>query len=384
MTGMSESLAVAKTPDSELAQPILDETPEYGRSQTDRSEAQSTNSVGPDSSVTSDSDGTAGVAGATVSKPKGGFLSTRSPRERKAGLLMALGVVGLLVVQLVVVRPSIERKLTKRAKAVLMLDGAKAIAVSASGRDLSLSGYVADGEARDRAITLVKARRGVRVVHGDQIKVDAGLAAASGNLSLGSSPSQNPAVVAPIRTGDGAADQGVEETAPVPIDPALAANAAALEAERAKPMRRAKISARVSSGKVIVEGNVPSEEGRDQLLGRTRQNLGEENVTDSLVLSIPSEERADLNDYRRVGQLLSIVASFPGAELSLNYDRGTLKISGTVTSTNDLALAQGEIRKLVPDESLRDAQLSIGTATVPISGVPSTVAGEASSTTITG
>ena len=256
--------------------------------------------------------------------------------------------------------------------------------MSASGRDLSLSGYVADGEARDRAITLVKARRGVRVVHGDQIKVDAGLAAASGNLSLGGSPSQNPAVVAPIRTGDGAADQGVEETAPVPIDPALAANAAALEAERAKPMRRAKISARVSSGKVIVEGNVPSEEGRDQLLGRTRQNLGEENVTDSLVLSIPSEERADLNDYRRVGQLLSIVASFPGAELSLNYDRGTLKISGTVTSTNDLALAQGEIRKLVPDESLRDAQLSIGTATVPISGVPSTVAGEASSTTITG
>ena len=313
-----------------------------------------------------------------LTSEKQSFLRSRDPRERKAGLLMAAGMVGLLAVQLGAVRPSLERKLTKRAKAVLELDGSNAITVSASGRDLSLAGYAANPEARERAMGLVKARRGVRVVNGDKLLIDAGLAAAGGTLSLDGGPSTaTPAANAPVFTGDGAADQGAVEPVPSSVDPALAASAAALEAERAKPMRRAKISARVSGGKVIVEGSVPSEEGRDQLLGRTRQNLGEDNVTDALVLASPSEERADLNDYRRVGQLLSIAASFPGAELALGYDRGTLKVSGTVTSANDLALAQGETRKLVPDDSLRDVQLSIGSTPTEVgltgaSVVPST------------
>ena len=317
---------------------------------------------------------------AALTSEKQGFLRSRAPRERKAGLLMAAGLVGLLAVQLGVVRPSLERKLTKRAKAVLALDGSNAITVSASGRDLSLAGYAANPEARERALSLVKARRGVRVVNGDKLLIDAGLAAAGETLSLnGSLSPATPAANAPVFTGDGAADQGVAEPVPSAVDPALAASAAALEAERAKPMRRAKIAARVSGGKVIVEGSVPSEEGRDQLLGRTRQNLGEENVTDALVLASPSEERADLNDYRRVGQLLSIVSSFPGAELALGYDRGTLKVSGTVTSANDLALAQGETRKLVPDDSLREMQLSIGSAPTE---VDSTTTSVVSSTTI--
>jgi osmotically-inducible protein OsmY len=249
-----------------------------------------------------------------------------------------------------------------------VLDGAKAVKVSASGRDLSLAGYVATEDAKKRAIALVQARRGVRVVDGDRLAVDAALAAAGGSLSLGEAPLDTPV---PVRTGDGAGDQGTVDSVAT-VDPAQAATAAALEAERAKPMRRAKISARIAGGKVTVEGNVPSEDGRDQLLGRTRQNLGEENVTDLLVLPALSEERADLNDYRRVGQLLSIVSSFPGAEIVVSYDRGTLQISGTVTSNNDLALAQGEIRKLVPDESLRTAQLSVGPATTPVAETTST------------
>jgi osmotically-inducible protein OsmY len=308
------------------------------------------------------------LAPATLATSKVAFWAGRSERERKAGALMAAGVAGLLVVQLFVVRPAIERKLVKRAQAVLVLDGAKAVKVSASGRDLSLAGYVATEDAKKRAIALVQARRGVRVVDGDKLAVDAALAAAGGSLSLGEAPLDTPV---PVRTGDGAGDQGTLDTIAT-VDPAQAATAAVLDAERAKPMRRAKISARIAGGKVTVEGNVPSEDGRDQLLGRTRQNLGEENVTDLLVLPALSEERADLNDYRRVGQLLSIVSSFPGAEIVVSYDRGTLQISGTVTSNNDLALAQGEIRKLVPDESLRTAQLSVGPATTPAAETTST------------
>ena len=285
---------------------------------------------------------------------------------------MAAGVVGLLVVQLAVVRPAIERKLVKRARAVLVLNGSNTVKVSASGRDLSLAGYVATEDAKKRVVTLVLARRGVRVVDGSKLEVDAVLAAAGGSLSLGDA--QTDAAPVPVRTGDGAGDQGSLDS-PATLDPPQAETAAALEAERAKPMRRAKIVARISSGKVTVEGNVASEEGRDQLLGRTRQNLGDENVTDSLVLPAVSEERADLNDYRRVGQLLSIVSSFPGAEISLSYDRGTLQLSGTVTTNNDLALAQGEIRKLVPDEFLRVTQLSVGSqaaATTILEAVSST------------
>jgi osmotically-inducible protein OsmY len=294
------------------------------------------------------------------------FLQQRTARERKAGAIMASGVVALLVVQLFVVRPAIERKLIKRANAVLLLNGSKAITVSASGRDLSLAGYAASQDDRSRAIALVKARRGVRVVDGARLAVDPSLAAAGGPLSLDGS-AENPA---PVPTGDGAGDQGgvdqggVDQgvgATPGSGDAAQTETAAALNAERAKPMRRAKISARISDGKATIEGTVPSEEGRDQLLGRTRQNLGDQNVTDSLVVPALSEERPDLNDYRRVGQLLSILASFPGAAISLNYDRGTLQISGTVTTANDLALAQGEIRKLVPDETLRVEQLSVGT-----------------------
>jgi osmotically-inducible protein OsmY len=296
---------------------------------------------------------------------KPSFLASRSKRERKAGAIMAVGVVGLFVVQLSVVRPAIERKLVKRAEAVLLLDGARAVNVSASGRDLSLTGYVASDAAKKRAISLVQARRGVRVVNGNKLAVDAALAAAGGSLSLGDNASTDSP--APVRTGDGAGDQGTPETAVPAADATNTETAAALDAERAKPMRRAKIVVRVASGRVTIEGTVPSEEGRDQLLGRSRQNLGEEQVTDLLVLPAVSEERADLNDYRRVGQLLSIISSFPGAEISLNYDRGTLQLSGTVTTNNDLALAQGEIRKLVPDESLRTTQLAVGTPAAPAS-----------------
>ncbi len=314
--------------------------------------------------------------------PKLGFLARRSRRERKAGVTMAAGVVALLVVQLVVVRPAIERKLVRRAEAVLLLDGAKSVKVSASGRDLSLTGYVATDDAKRRAEALVLARRGVRVVDGGKLVVDASLAAAGGSLSLGSPSAAT--VPAPLRTGDGAADQGTNESVPGVIDTARAETAEALEAERAKPMRRAKIVARISNGKVNIEGSVASEEGRDQLLGRTRQNLGDDNVTDALVVPAVSEERADLNDYRRVGQLLSIVSSFPGAEILLNYDRGSLQLSGTVTTNNDLALAQGEIRKLVPDESLRTTQLSVGSAAVTavpdVSAVPEPASTAVSST----
>jgi BON domain len=325
-------------------------------------------------SVASDS---ATLGPATLGSLKLTFLAGRSERERKAGTLMAAGVVVLLVVQLFVVRPAIERKLVKRAQAVLLLDGSKAVKVTASGRDLSLAGYVASEDAKKRAVSLVQARRGVRVVDGAKLAVDAGLAASGGSLSLGDTPPFGAPV--PVRTGDGAGDQGTVDSLAV-SDPAEVATAAALEAERAKPMRRAKVSARIAGGKVTVEGNVPSDEGRDQLLGRTRQNLGEENVIDLLVLPAVSEERADLNDYRRVGQLLSIVSSFPGAEMVISYDRGTLQISGTVTSNNDLALAQGEVRKLVPDESLRTAQLSVGPATTATTAV---IAGaETASTTI--
>jgi osmotically-inducible protein OsmY len=286
-----------------------------------------------------------------------GVWSRRSDRERKAGAIMAAGVVVLLVVQLIVVRPAIERKLVKRAQSVLLLDGSKAVKVSASGRDLSLAGYVDSEDAKKRAVSLVLARRGVRVVDGAKLVVDAGLAAAGGSLSL--DPAGPQAAGVP-RTGDGAGDQGTVD--PAAPDAAQTETAAALEAERSKPMRRAKIVARIADGKVTIEGNVPNEEGRDQLLGRTRQNLGDEQVTDSLAIPAVSEERADLNDYRRVGQLLSIISSLPGATISLNYDRGTLQISGTVTSNNDLALAQGEIRKLVPDATLRTGELTVGTA----------------------
>jgi osmotically-inducible protein OsmY len=307
-----------------------------------------------------------GRASLVVAPPlKPGFLAGRSKRERKAGAIMAAGVVGLLAVQLSVVRPAIERKLVKRAQAVLVLDGAKAVKVSASGRDLSLAGYVASDAAKKRAVSLVQARRGVRAVNGSKLSVDADLAAAGGSLSLGDDGSTD--TPAPVRTGDGAGDQGTQESVAGAADTSNAETAAALEAERAKPMRRAKVVARVANGKVTIEGNVPSEESRDQLLGRTRQNLGEEQVTDLLVLPAVSEERADLNDYRRLGQLLSIVSSFPGAEISLNYDRGTLQLSGTVTTNNDLALAQGEIRKLVPDESLRTTQLNVGPPAIPAS-----------------
>jgi osmotically-inducible protein OsmY len=290
-----------------------------------------------------------------------GVWSRRSGRERKAGAIMAAGVVGLLVVQLVVVRPAIERKLVKRAQSVLLLDGSKAVKVAASGRDLSLAGYVESEDAKKRAVSLVLARRGVRVVDGEKLVVDAGLAAAGGSLSL--DPAVPQAAGVPL-TGDGAGDQGTVD--PAAPDAAQTETAAALEAERSKPMRRAKIVARIADGKVTIEGNVPNEEGRDQLLGRTRQNLGDEQVTDSLAIPAVSEERADLNDYRRVGQLLSIISSLPGAAISLNYDRGTLQISGTVTSNNDLALAQGEIRKLVPDETLRTGELTVGTAPVAV------------------
>ncbi len=294
-------------------------------------------------------------AGSVSSNRAREVWSRRTDRERKAGVIMAAGVVGLLVVQMAVVRPAIERKLVKRAQSVLLLDGSKAVKVSASGRDLSLAGYVDSEEAKKRAVSLVLARRGVRVVDGGKLVVDAGLAAAGGSLSL--DPAAPQATGVPL-TGDGAGDQGTVETAAP--DAMQTETAAALEAERAKPMRRAKIAARVADGKVTVEGSVPNEEGRDQLLGRTRQNLGDEQVTDSLVVPAVSEERADLNDYRRVGQLLSIISSLPGAAISVNYDRGTLQISGTVTSNNDLALAQGEIRKLVPDETLRTTELTVG------------------------
>ena len=296
-------------------------------------------------------------------------VKRRPEKERKAGFVMAAGVAGLLVVQLGVVRPAIERKLVKRANSVLALDGSAAVKVSASGRDLVLAGYVATEDAKKRAISLVRARRGVRVVDGADLVVDAGLAAVGGSLSLGEAPAI--AAPSPVRTGDGAGDQGVVDAVPVATDSAdaaIAETAAALEAERSKPMRRAKIVAKITSGKVSIEGNVPSEEARDQLLGRTRQNLGEENVSDLLVLPTVSEERADLNDYRRVGQLLSIISSFPGAQISFNYDRGILQLSGTVTTNNDLALALGEIKKLVPDDSLLTTQLSVGSTTTAIIG----------------
>ncbi len=287
-----------------------------------------------------------------------GWFSGKIPR---ALTIAGLGVLLGLVVQLLVVKPTMERRLRQRVQKVLQLNGDKAIRVSAVGRTVKLSGFSPSAEARKKTIALVKGRPGVDDVDGSKLEVNQEAAA----IPL---PTDVPVVAG------GTSVPAVPET--------TALNLAAVE--RAKPMRKAQVDVSVKNKTLTINGSVPNEEAKALLLGRTTVALGDAAVFANLTIPAESTERADQNDYRRVGLFLGIVATTPDASVDIKYDRGTLKLSGTVADADQLALIRREAAKLVVDPALLEDGLSIGAQGSVGTDVSSTTGSPTSTTKVVG
>lgn len=158
-----------------------------------------------------------------------------------AGVLLAVPVVG----QLTSIRGTVESDLEQRALAVLQQAGYQRLTVSASGRDLTISGP-ADPAAVSQILSLVSAQEGVRVA---RLSGTAGTASGAGaptsSPSATAAPTESPTQSAPTTTptvtdsaslsaSTGTATGPTATTTPAPTPaPAPAPTAAGTSAEAA-------------------------------------------------------------------------------------------------------------------------------------------------------
>jgi outer membrane protein OmpA-like peptidoglycan-associated protein len=273
--------------------------------------------------------------------------------KHKTKIVSVLAVGGLLsfVLQLAGSKPRMEKTLKQRVEKVFTLNGDN-IKVLVNGRTVSLSGYSASEQARKKAIALAGSRIGVADVDASKLLLDKEKAGVPLPTLAPNSP-VNP-------DGTGADPSGPSTTL---------VNLQAIE--RSKPMKKAKIEAQVLNGTLAIQGDVPDEIVRDLLLQRSTAAVGEDGVKSSLNVPISSPERADSNDYRRLGQLLGIITSTPGANVKISYDRGTMSIGGTVPNAVDLQTIRGEAANLVPDVTLITDTLAQGVAPASETTIPS-------------
>ena len=261
-------------------------------------------------------------------------------RRKKIGALLLVGWMALVLVTMTVVRHRIESSLEKSAYHVLVLNGQPGLKTHASGLTVTLSGFVESPEDRDRASELVKSRFGVRSVI-NKVVIDA--------AKVSSEPA-NDAATTPVNRG----------SSPASVLPTL---------PQSLPVRGPSVDVSFRAGAdgsvdtVDVSGTVPTTGAKDALFARVSNVVVVGRIASNVQIPTVPTERPAMQDYRRFGSFLEIVAKAQTPNVRLSYRAGNLTMSGSVSDVNDLALIRAEARNLVGTGRISDTM----TAALPVS-----------------
>lgn len=315
--------------------------------------------------------------GETRSMGRGWFSGFALGRnDQTAAVILAVSTLLLSAIGVFGFRDGIERKLESSTLQALVIDNHREVAVSASGRDITLRGLVASPDALQQVKRLAKNRPGVRSVDVSDVLVvggtDQSVGADAGNESAVESAASDQATNAEestVATGTG--------------DPAL-------------PMKKPIVDANFSSGSVEVRGITPDSDARDSIVAPLASALGVALTTaqsqttiapaegqrllgNNVEVNLAPTERADMPAYRRLGQFLQLLArtNYSG---SVRYDRGAMVMDGMVPLAADRVLIEAQAKTLIGGGSLTlnlnplpsDTALELA-STVP-SATPTTVA----------
>ncbi len=276
--------------------------------------------------------------------PVGEFIGVVSglavSRRKKIGALLLVGWMGLVLVNMTVVRHRIESSLERTAHQVLVLNGQPGLKTHASGLTVTLTGFVESPEDRDRAAELVKSRFGVRSVI-NKLVIDA--------AKVSSEP-VNDAAATPVNGG----------SPPAKVLPTLL---------HSLPVRGPSVDVSFRAGAdgsvdtVDVSGTVPTTGAKDALFARVSNVVAVGRIASNVQIPTTPTERPAMQDYRRFGSFLEIVAKAQTPNVRVSYKAGNLTMSGSVSDVNDLALIRAEARNLVGTGRISDTM----TAALPVS-----------------
>ena len=252
--------------------------------------------------------------------------------------------VGLIVAELVLLtggavvfrRKAIENQLERSVLDAVSIDR-PGLNVVASGRDITITGVVANAKERAEVAKIGRRRPGVRTVD------------VSG---VGGATQLDPANTGTIPDG-----RPVPTTGPAPV-------------------RSPQVSAVFTPAIVTVGGEVPNEQARTALLGRLLERSDDLTVIDELVVPPQPKERPDLAEYRRLGTFFDTLARLDVTRATVNFDRSILSLDAVVSTSADRDLLRRESVVLVggsPDQVRGEISVSAPPDTTTVPG--STVAG---------
>ncbi len=270
-----------------------------------------------------------------------------SDRRRRRSLAVALILAELVLLTAGVVlfrRNAIENQLERSVLDAVLIDH-PGLKVTASGRDIKISGVVKDATARGVVAKIARSRPGVRSVD------------VSG---VGKASQLDPANTGTIPDGT-----------PVPTT-------------AMPPVRPPQVSAVFAPSKVTLRGEVPNAEAKTALLGRLLERVDELKVLDELVVTTKPKERPDLAQYRRLGTFLDTIARLDPPRATVNFDRTILSLDADVSTSADRDLLRRESVVLVggsPDRVRGEINVTASSDTT--TATESTIAG-AATTTIAG
>lgn len=266
-------------------------------------------------------------------------------RFRRAAAVCVAAVCLLTLVAYGYRRPVMERTIVRSVAEALRVGGHSGITAEATGRDVTLRGTVADASERRAVIRLARKRNGVRVIDASGVRVADG----STEPDLGLAEDAADGTSAAVSEGS---------------DPVTASSVATLE------IRKPLIDATLRDGVLVISGNAPTAEAASALAYRSTTELEPTQFVNNVVVATTASELPDMNEYRRLGDLLAVLPRGGLQEGTLRYDRGTLKISGVLASESDRAFLEAQATTLV----------GTAKATFELEGPPSdtTAAGSAS------
>ena len=283
-------------------------------------------------------------------------------RRKKIGAILLAGWLVLVIFTMTFIRGRVESELESSARSVLTLNGQPGVDVQASGLTVTLKGFVESPEDRDRAGELVKSRFGVRSVKNNLV-IDAAKVAS---------------VQADAAAPDPATGDATSSIAPTTLKPQLPVRGPSVDVSF-RP------GADGSVGTVDVRGAVPSTAAKDALFARVSNVVPVGRIASNVQIPTTPTEQPDMQDYRRLGSFLEIVAKAKTPDVRLSYKDGDLTMSGSVSDAYDLSLIRAEARNLVGTGTINDTMTVSGIVEGTEAASDSTLAADgATSTSVAG
>ena len=258
-------------------------------------------------------------------------------RRRRNFALRLLGssLVVLLILAIAFQRRTIEDTLQQRVSNVLNLQGVQnGVRVEVKGRDVTLSGTVADESMRQKVVSLARGRQGVRTVKASGLVV--------GDVTQPPADSSVSATVG--ASTDASTDASIAATTTLP--PTTVAR-----------LRPTVVEGVIAGSVLTVKATVSDANVKDLLLKRASDNLTADELVSDVVIDA-NDGRSSEDAHRRVGEFLEYLVKSGYDEVKLRYDEGVLILEAVVQSAPEVEQLRAQAVRLVGDQSKLQANIT--------------------------